>query len=387
VTKRAKLWLTRGVTIAVLVAVAIMVVASWMQAGTVRADWLAVSHQTPVGAAVVVAVEPDRVVLSDNGGANVAGVWGLVFDGGRAVVGDVESGSDDRIVRSLLEVAGGLTPGTEVSLDVAVWSAGDAMDRFGLTEELLNGPEGPLALWTAPGVDDTWVVFVHGNGADQTQALRMIPAVAEAGYPVAIASYRNDEVAGPSPSGTHGYGFDEWRDIQAVIDFGLGNGALDFVLVGYGSGGSIVGTYLYESRSADRILGVVLDSPMLSLATAIEDAWIDQGVPGWTIGWTKAIASMRFGLDLGAIDHVERAAEWTAPVLILHGRDDEVNPLDAAAAFAIARGDDALLLTFPGAGPDALWNTDPTRYEAAVIGFVDDVAATVSAFEPVDPDR
>jgi len=386
VTKRAKLWLTRSVTIALLVAGALVVVASWMQAGTVESNWLAVSHQTPTGTAVVVAVEPDRVILSDNGGADVAGVWGLVFDGGRAVVGEVESGSDEQIVRSLLEVTGGLTPGTEVSLDVAVWGA-DAVDRFGLSTDVISGPDGPLPLWTAPGVDDTWVVFVHGNGADQSQALRMVPAVTAAGYPVAVASFRNDEGAGPSPGGRHGFGYDEWRDIQAVIDFGLGAGALDFVLVGYGSGGSIVGTYLYESRTADRVLGVVLDSPMLSLATAIQDEWTDRGVPGWAIGWTKAIASMRFGLDLGAIDHVERANEWTAPVLILHGRDDAVNPLDAAAAFAIERGDDALLLTFPGAGPDALWNIDPTRYEAAFIGFVDEVAAAVSAFEPVDPGR
>jgi alpha-beta hydrolase superfamily lysophospholipase len=326
------------------------------------------------------------VTLSDNGGADAAGVWGLVFDGGRAVVGQIESGSDEQIVRSLLEITGGLTPGTEVSLDAAVWGA-DALDRFGLTEEPISGPDGPLALWTAPGVDDTWVIFVHGNGADQTQALRMVPAVMAAGYPVAVASYRNDEGAAPSPSGRHGFGYDEWRDVQSVIDYGLGAGALDFVLVGYGSGGSIVGTYLYESRSADRILGVVLDSPMLSLATAIQGAWTDRGVPGWAIGWTKAIASMRFGLDLGAIDHVDRAAEWTAPVLILHGRDDEVNPLDAVAAFAIERGDDALLLTFPGAGSDALWNIDPIRYEAAFIGFVDEVAAAVSAFEPVDPGR
>lgn len=385
-TKRAKLWLTRGVTIALLVAGAFVIVASWLQAGTVDSGWLTVSHQTPAGAGIVVAVEPDRVILSDSGGADAAGVWGLAFDGGRAVVGEVEFASDEQVVRSLLEVTGGLTPGTAVSFDAAVWGP-DALNRLGLTEEFIGGSDGALVLWTAPGVDDTWVVFVHGNGADRAQALRMVPAVTAAGYPVAIPSYRNDEGVGPSPTGRHGFGYDEWRDIQTVIDFGLGAGALDFVLVGYGSGGSIVGTYLYESRSADRIVGVVLDSPMLSLATAIEDAWADRGVPGWAIGWTKAIASMRFGLDLGAIDHVERAAEWTAPVLILHGRDDEVNSLDAAAAFAIARGDDALLLTFPGAGPDALWNIDPTRYEAAFIGFVDEVAAAVSAFEPVDPGR
>jgi len=126
---------------------------------------------------------------------------------------------------------------------------------------------------------------------------------------------------------------------------------------------------------------------MLCLGAAIRDSWVDSGVPAWTIGWTKAIASMRFGLDLRALDHVERSSEWQAPVLILHGRDEGASPLDAVEAFAIARGEEALLLTFPGAGPGASWNSDQTRYKAAVIGFLNDAAAAVSEFEPVDPER
>lgn len=383
VTKRAKLWLTRGATIGVLVASTVFIVASWIQAGTVQGDWLKVSHQTFAGSGIVVAVEPDRVILSNEGGADLPGVWGLAFEGGRAVVGAVEASSDGLVHRSLLEISGALTPGTEVSLDVAVWGTDDATARFGLTEEIIEGPDGPLRVWTAPGDDDTWVIFVHGNGADRTEALRLVSPVMAAGYPILIVSYRNDDGAAASASGRHGYGYDEWKDVQAAVDFGIARGALDFVLIGYGSGGSIVGAHLYESRSADRVVGVVLDSPMLSLATAIHDAWAERGVPGWSIGWIKAISSMRFGLDLGAIDHVARAGEWDVPVLILQGRDDSVNSLQSAEAFAIARRDEALLLTFPKAGPGASWNVDPIRYEGAVTGFLDQVAATVSRFEPV----
>jgi len=242
-----------------------------------------------------------------------------------------------------------------------------------------------LQVWTAPGSNDTWVVFVHGNGADWTQALRLIPSVSAAGYPVAVASYRNDNADSGSTSGRHGFGYDEWQDLEALFNYALGHGALDFALVGYGSGGSVAGALLFESRLADRVVGVALDSPTLSLTTAIEEAWVEEGVPGWTIGWTKAIASMRFGLDLGALDHVARSAEWSAPVLILHGRDEMPSTLDSVEAFAIARGEDALLLTFPGAGPGASWNSDSERYESAVVGFLDQVAGTRSEFESVAP--
>ena len=384
VTKRAKLWLTRGATIGVLAGAVVFLVGTWLQAGSVGADWLTVSHETSAGAAVVVSVEPDSVIVRDEGGADVPGVWGLVFDGGRAVVGDVESVSGSDVGRALLEVTGGLTPGTEVWFDVAVWGS-DAWERFDLVEAVADGPDGPLPVWVAPGEDDTWVVFVHGNGAGPTEALRFVRVVTAAGYPVVVVTYRNDPGTVAAPEGRHGYGRDEWQDLEAVLNFALARGALDFVLVGYGSGGSIVGTHLYESRLAERVVGVVLDSPMLSLQTAIHDEWVERGVPAWTIGWSKAIASMRFGLDLGAIDHVERSPEWNVPTLILHGRADAVNSLDAVEAFAIARGDEALLLTFPGAGPGASWNSDPTRYESAVIGFLDQTAATRSEYEPVDP--
>ncbi len=385
VTKRAKLWMRRGVTIVLLMAMVFFLVATWLQAGTIEADWLAVSHETSAGSGVVVSVDAGSVVLRDEGGADLPGVWGLVFDGGRAVVGDVESTFDGKVRRSLQEVSGALTPGTPITFDAGVWDS-QAAERFDLTEYVFEGPDELLPLLTRGGTNDTWVVFVHGNGADWAEAFRMVPAVSAAGYPLAIVAYRNDAASALS-GGRHGFGYDEWRDVDAVFDFAFGQGALDFVLVGYGSGGSIVGALLYESRLANRVVGVVLDSPTLSLTTAIDEAWVDRGVPAFTIGWTKAVASMRFGLDLRALNHVERSSEWSAPALIMHGRAEPENSLDSVEAFAIARGEEALLLTFPGAGRGGSWNSDPARYESAFITFLDKVAAADSEFELVDPGR
>lgn len=385
VTKRAKRWLTRGATIGVLTVGALFVVATWIQAGSVATDWLAVSHGASAGKAVVVSVGSDRVVLR-GGGDDLTGVWGLSFEGGRAVVGDAIAESDGEVARTLLEVSGALTPAKDVTFDVAVWSSEDAARRFDLAEVAVLGPEGSLPAWIASGDDDTWIVFVHGNGADRAEALRLLQPLSEAGYPALVAGYRNDVGAVPSSSERHGYGYDEWRDLEAMVDFALERGAADFILVGYGTGGSIVGTFLYESLRAERVVGVVLDSPVLSLQDAVHDAWRQRGVPGWAIGWTKAIASLRFGIDLGALDHVERASEWEVPTLVLHGREEDAVSLDAVEAFVIAR-DDALLLTFPNAGPGASWNSDPDRYESAVAGFVDEIASPESRFEPFDLGR
>lgn len=385
VTRRARRWLARGLTVAAAAAVIFLLIASWLQAGTVARDWLDVHHRAVLGPVRVVSVGVEEVVLRDEDGARAPGTWGLVFDGGRAVVGEVVSVGGGEVRRLLDDVSGALVPGTEVAFDSAVWGEG-AAERLGFSEVEISGPdEGSLRAWTAPGDDDTWVVFVHGNGADMTQGLRAAGIASRLGYPTMIVSYRNDDGDPPSESGRHGFGYDEWRDVEAALHYALGSSALDFVVVGFGSGGSIAGVLLYESSLADRVLGVILDAPVLSLDSAIADSWARTGVPGWAIDWTKAIASMRFGVDLDAIDHVERADEWEPPVLIIHDRQAASDSLAQSEAFAIAKGGDALLVTFPGALPGASWNSDPERYEDVMTRFLDRVGAGTSTFEPVDP--
>jgi pimeloyl-ACP methyl ester carboxylesterase len=182
----------------------------------------------------------------------------------------------------------------------------------------------------------------------------------------------------------HGFGYDEWRDLDAAVRFAQTRGAADVVLVGFGSGASVVGAYLAEAREPERVAATVLDGPLLDLNGLIEESWVDKGVPVWAMGWTKAIAAARFGIDFGALDHLERIESWAPPTLILHGRDDARYPLEVSEVFAITKGDQALLLTFPGAGTGQSWNVDPERYESAVLGFLDEEVRGPSRLEVAD---
>jgi hypothetical protein len=254
-----------------------------------------------------------------------------------------------------------------------------------LVDVVIDGQLGENAAWMVEGSEDTWVILVHGNGADRSQALALVPALARDGYPILIPTYRNDLGAPSSKGEHHGFGRDEWRDLDAAVDFALAAGARDFVLVGFGSGGSIVGTFLYNSSEAERVVGVVLDAPVLSLGISVDEEWRPAQVPGFIVGWSKALATFRFGVDWAELDHVSRADEWAPPVLIMHGRDDLESPIRASLEFASARIDSTLLLTFAGAGPGASWNSDPQRYEAALRAFVDQHGAGESEFEALDP--
>jgi fermentation-respiration switch protein FrsA (DUF1100 family) len=87
-------------------------------------------------------------------------------------------------------------------------------------------------------------------------------------------------------------------------------------------------------------------------------------------GWAKALATLRFGVDWGVLDQVGRADEFSVPVLLFHGEDDDTVPIDTSDQFAEARPDLVRYEVFAGAAHVQSWNVDPLRYEAALREFL-----------------
>jgi pimeloyl-ACP methyl ester carboxylesterase len=373
VTKRARRWLTRGLAIVVILVGGVLIVSAWVQAGAIERDWLRVEAPASQGAAIYLGGDDGVVVLAAGDDAKRPGTWLVRNRDGWARVGDVIDITDTEVRRELLASSGAIRPGSGVSFSRVAW----AEPPIGVDDVVIDGPVGEQSAWVMDGIDDTWIVLVHGNGADRSEAYRLLPALARAGYPAIVPTYRNDFGASPSRGSHHGYGHDEWRDVEAAVEHALDNGARDVVLVGFGSGGSIAGTFLYESRLGDRVVGVVLDAPILSLGLTVDEAWAPRQIPGLVVGWAKAVATLRYGVQWAELDHIARAREWQPPVLILHGDDDTEAPIRASDEFAAARSDSTTLLTFPGAGHGASWNADPDRYEQAVTSFL-----TEHAFGP-----
>jgi pimeloyl-ACP methyl ester carboxylesterase len=375
-SRRARRWITWGLSIGLVLGIAGFVTATWIEAGSIAGTWLD-REVAPAGPdAEVASVGPGTITLRAGSDLDRPGRWGLVFAGGRAIVDEPIAVTNDGVERVLVEFSGALTPGTPVEFDAAVWGI-DFGPTLGFTETLVAVDGLTYPLWSAGGADDTWVVFVHGHRSTPAQSWRGAAAAVAAGYPTMVTSYRGDEATDELVR--HGFGYDEWRDLEEALDVAYARGAGDVVLVGHGSGASVIGAYLAESRRSDRVIGVVLDAPLLDLGGLVAEEWLESGIPAWAIGWTKALASMRFGIDFGVLDHLEAAEQWP-PLLILHGRNDAVAPLADSEQLALSRGPEALLLTFPEAGHGWSWNVDPARYEAAVIGFLDDIAAGPGRF-------
>jgi alpha-beta hydrolase superfamily lysophospholipase len=374
------------VTIVVVVVVLAVIVGTFMVTEEIDSALLEVKPPILDYAVEVVGVDAAAVTLERTEASVVPGRWGLEWDTGYARVGDVLSDDGTSVTRILIEASGSLRPGTPVAIDRFAFASDPGDLGIDFDDIEIEGPLGDYPAWQIDGSDDTWVIFVHGRDGYRRESLRLLGTVVEQGLGALVITYRNDPPAPQSPNRRHSLGKHEWKDLEAAVEYAVGAGAADVVLVGYGMGGAVTGMFLRESEWAPRVQGLVLDAPLLDpAAVAAEDA-ADRDVPGFILGMAKGLAGLRYGVDWGRLDQIGHADEFELPVLLFHGDADEVVPLASSEAFAEAADEIVRLEVVSGAGHGAAWNADPDRYDAATGGFLAEVAGGPSDLDPLDED-
>ncbi len=378
ITKRARLWLSRGIALTVMLLIVVVIGSTWFYASRIESALLSLESPEPAPDLVVVDVGARSVTLPLTDATAAAGTWGLRYEGGHAAMGDVLSVGDGTVERELKTATGPLAAGTAVSIGPVF---GDDPGDVGLAYDdvLLEGPLGDYPAWVIDGTGTTWAIVVHDRGADRTEALRILPTLAAARLPTMVITYRNDAGAPPGGGGHFGMGRNEWTDLEAAVDYAVSEGATGLVLIGSGGGGSIVDVFMAHSRQAGRVAGIVLDAPLLDPAGRVDDMAAGDKVPGFVVAWSKAVATLRFGIDWGDLDQLARASATSVPTLILHGDADAEYPVAASRAFAAAAPYFVTLVEVAGAGHGEAWNVDPAGYEAAVAGFLSDVLAAATS--------
>jgi uncharacterized protein len=375
-----------GVLIALAVlAVVLLGAGGWYYSGEIHAGALAVAPgpRGVVPDTVVESVSGTEVVLRrtgervDDDPLLRPDTYGLVWEGGAAVLSGSPEVRDDGTVERDLEVVDGEAPrpGTRADLRGEVWT--DPTAAYGAAYDEVDVPcdGGTCPAWLVPGDAATWVVAVHGKGAARTELLRGVGPTVDAGLPALFITYRNDPEAPADPTGRYGQGATEWRDLEAAVRVALDRGAEDVVLYGASMGGSIVASFLERSDLAGVVRGLVLDAPMLDLAATIEhgaaqrDLPVIGGVPDVVTATARWIAAIRYDVDWDAVDHLP--AHWLeVPALVFHGTEDGLVPVATTDEFAADRPDLVTAVRVPGAGHVRAWNTDPAAYEQRVAAFL-----------------
>nr|WSX52533.1 hypothetical protein OG409_28525 [Streptomyces sp. NBC_00974] len=316
-----------------------------------------------------------RVELTRSLASLRPGTYGLTAPGVHAVIGSVLPDAPhgpDTVVRRLLAVThGSLDPGARLTLTPQV-HLGNPGTALGLDHADVDVPGelGALPAWFVPAARDTWVITVHGLGATREHPMVVMPFLHRHQLPVLDLGYRGDLGAPASPDGLGHLGASEWRDLDAAIRYALRYGARRIVLHGWSTGATMALRAVERSALAERICGLVLDSPVLDWQATLRALAAARHTPGPLLSLTVKAAEGRAGLRA---DHGEAGSDPAAlriPVLIFHGPDDTLAPWGPSRRLAAARPDLVTLRTVPEAAHGAMWNADPAGYEEALRRFL-----------------
>lgn len=303
------------------------------------------------------------------------GIWGIENPaGGYDRIGSVIEKHGRTVVREFVPVQNAVRPGDRVRFDTFAL-AGDPFVAHGLAFEDVSVP-GPLSTfpaWFVPanGGDATWAILVHGKGADRREGLRIMPTLHAAGIPLLAITYRNDKDCARDPDGYYCYGRTEWEELDAAARFALDQGASRLMIVGFSMGGAITMSFMARSPLASRVVGLILDAPMLNFEETIAHGAAQMRVPRRFLSLSNRIVTLRYDVQWRELDYATETSHIAAPILLFHGDSDRIIPVGLSDTFAETVGGQVTYVRVPSAGHVRGWNIDPDAYEAAVRQFVE----------------
>jgi pimeloyl-ACP methyl ester carboxylesterase len=185
-----------------------------------------------------------------------------------------------------------------------------------------------IAAWQIPGEQPTAVILIHGINANREAMLPTAEILAEAGYPLLLIDLRGH---GESEGDRVSYGYYESRDVKAGVDYMARQPAIKHIaLLGTSLGGSAV---IHTAAREPRVGAVIAQSTFSSLENAVDDAFDNRSIfPKWPFAPIFVIlAEWYLDVDMEQINSARDLASISPrPVLIIHGRQDEMFPVHHA---------------------------------------------------------
>jgi uncharacterized protein len=309
------------------------------------------------------------------------GLWGLRWADGYGQLGDIVGEAGAAIERTFAILQGD-PPDPNMPAEIDTRAFPDARTAgVQARDVLVRGPLGRYPAWFVLGDRKTWVVLLHGFSTSRLDNVRYLGALRNAGYPTLTITYRNDVGAPEDPSGLLRYGLTEWKDLEAGVEYAIGQGSAGVVLMGVSMGGGVIAAFLERSDLAEEVRALVLDAPMLNFSQTIDDnasrerlPVIGTPLPPGLTAAAKLIARMRWGIEWGDLDYLKHPSKFSMPILVFHGTRDETVPI--ATSEELKRlVPEIQFVHGAGAGHIECWNLDPKVYESKMISFLDDATS------------
>lgn len=262
-----------------------------------------------------------------------------------------------------------LTYGTQVARELPT----DPHDLgFAFTTRAIPLERGrSLEAWEVEGgrEDGPTLIMLHAWGNGRLGQLAWLNVLQPVAGRLVLFDQRGH---GESSEFTCEWGGGECADARAVIeDVRLREPGRPIVLFGC-SMGAMVAIETAIAAGPERVAGVIADSPYRHPAEAVRQYMRMRHLPTWPLVELAAIV-MRFSCPAFAdYDTTDRAAQLRQPLLVFHGADDAVVPLEHASAI-VAAAADARLEVFVGAA-HLKCAQHPLRYQRAVARFLREIS-------------
>lgn len=222
----------------------------------------------------------------------------------------------------------------------------------GLTEHRIGTPDGEtLVIWVAePRPGRPVIVYFQGNAGNLANRAARFRAFIQAGYGIVAPAYRGS-------SGSTGTPAQDALERDAVLVLGSLADLIDTdaPVVFYGESlGSAVATYL-ATRAEPPPAALVLEAPFTSIPALVRHHYPQFSAASFMLSdkWpTRA-----------------RIRQSTAPLLILHGAEDQLIPTDMGRTLLrLSAADDKKMIIVNGAGHNDVWQP---RAKQALFDFLD----------------
>ena len=330
-------------------------------------------------------IDGDRVEFATTEFTRAAGSYGLVaVNGVHARIDAVVEENDTSLTRTLGTVTGGQLPPRGQGRWVRDVYPSPAQLGLPFAEVGIATADGVSPAWLVPGhaSNDVWAIHLHGIRTTRSVVLPGVAALWPTGVTSLIPSWRGDSEGPPTFSGGSSLGQEEWRDVEAALEFAVASGAKSIVLVGW-SMGAMIGTLLLEnSRLADHVVAVVMVAPVTSWRTVVTYAVRAARLPQivgllveriLSIPGVCRIAGLAAPVQFAKLDSA--ASKVGVPTLVIHNAGDPTAPFAASVDFCHRNDDLAELVVFENAPHAMEWNREPRRFEETVTTWVANIVA------------
>lgn len=236
------------------------------------------------------------------------------------------------------------------------------------------GPGHPGA--TARG--KTWVAMVHGDNSNRSDSKTGMLGIARAlnrrGFGIFMFDMRG---RGDSPATTPSAGYFERLDLQGASDYLVSRGAdrSRIGVLGFSLGGAVA---LLAGSNPNNFGAVVSDSAFADLSLVLKSSMtgIRRPLTLWFPGM-KFMAKAIYGIDIADVSPARSIARSDTPVLVIHGEEDGVVPVEHArllgraigASFDEIEAGEETVWIVPGADHTGAFRTQPETYIDKVAKF------------------